>query len=271
MGGLGRIGGRFFTRKNQKALQQLRAAFPRKSDEELQRILTDMWENLGRYVGEFPHIARLSREAFMARAEIIGKEHIEAAEALGKGVLLFSAHMGNWELGAKAGWALGKPFAIVYRPLNNPYTDKATTAHRNHYQVQGLPKGAKGNRQLLRLLKAKGRIAVLIDQKFSGGTPVPFFGTPAPTSLAVAELALRFGAPIVPCQVERLADKTRFRITFHPPIVANAEKDTPLSLMEQLHHMLETWISARPEQWFWLHKRWETLEESRKRKGIAAD
>jgi KDO2-lipid IV(A) lauroyltransferase len=90
------------------------------------------------------------------------------------------------------------------------------------------------------------------------GIPVPFFGRPAMTAPALAQLALRFDCAIVPARVERLKG-ARFRLTVFPPLelprTGNRHADT-LAIMTRVNAILESWIRARPELWFWLHRRW---------------
>lgn len=245
--------------KSRIARSNLRYAFPDWSEAQIEATVTDMWENVGRYLGELPHIPRLSAEEFREIAEIRGEENLHAATSSGKGSLFFSAHMANWELGAKSSWACGVPFAIVYRPLNNPLTETMTTGFRNHYQSRGLPKTAAGTRELMKTLRKGEPVAILIDQKMNTGQPIPFFGRNAMTSTAIAELAVKYGYPITPTRVERISDAPTFRITFEPPVEwepTGDDKADAIALMGKLHRIMEGWISERPGQWFWVHKRW---------------
>jgi Kdo2-lipid IVA lauroyltransferase/acyltransferase len=258
MGRLARWLGPKVRRKSTIARRNLQAAFPEWSEERLDATIAGMWENIGRYLGEFPHIARLSKDEFLEIADIQGIHHLQAATAQG-GALFFSAHMANWELGAKASWACGHPFAIVYRPLNNPWADRIANDHRDCYQLRGLPKNAAGSRELIRTLRDGEPVAMLIDQKLSAGQPIEFFGREAMTSTAIADLAVKYGYPIIPTRVERVSDAPSFRITFEAPVqwenTGNMQQDA-IAIMEKLHGIMEGWIRAHPAQWFWVHKRW---------------
>jgi KDO2-lipid IV(A) lauroyltransferase len=106
---------------------------------------------------------------------------------------------------------------------------------------------------------AKGaHLAILIDQKMNDGIPVPFFGRPAMTTPVLAKLAQRFKCPVVPARIERLQG-AHFRLTvFEPmaiPDTGNPDADAA-TLMREVHAMMEGWIRHRPDQWFWLHRRW---------------
>lgn len=259
MGKLARWLGPKLRKKSNIARNNLRHAFPDWSAAQIDDTIAGMWENMGRYLGEFPHIAPMSAEAFRHIADIEGEEHLHAATNSGKGALFFSAHMGNWELGAKTGWTCDAPFSIVYRPLNNPWVDKETNRHRDQYQLRGLPKNQAGSRALIKTLRDGKPVAILIDQKMNSGIPVPFFGRNAMTSPAIAELAIKYGYPIIPTRVERIDDAPHFRITFEPPVQWQSSGDNKAdaaAIMQQLHSIMERWISERPDQWFWVHKRW---------------
>ena len=99
---------------------------------------------------------------------------------------------------------------------------------------------------------------MLADQKMNDGIAVPFFGRPAMTTSALASLALRFECDVLPARVERLGG-AHFRLTVFPPLSLarsgdhHADVDT---LMARVNETLEVWIRDRPEQWFWLHRRW---------------
>lgn len=259
MGWLARRVGPRLGKKNRIARTNLRLAFPDWTEQQINDTVAGVWENMGRYLAEFPLIAPMPAEEFRQIAEIRGEEHMKAAAASGKGMLLFSAHMANWELGAKASWACDTPFAVVYRPLNNPWVDTLTNNHRNQYQLRGLPKNTQGSRDLLKTLRDGEPVAILIDQKMNTGIPVPFFGREAMTSPAIAELAIKYGVPIIPTRVERLGRNARFRITFEPPVEWESTGDKKAdakAIMCKLHDIMEGWIRERPDQWFWVHKRW---------------
>lgn len=245
--------------KSRIARSNLRRAFPDWTDEQIEATVTDMWENIGRYLGELPFIPLLSAEDFRSIAEICGEENLHTATSTGKGSLFFSAHMANWELGAKSSWACGVPFAIVFRPLNNPLTEAMTTGFRNQYQLRGLPKTAAGTRELMKTLRNGEPVAILIDQKMNTGQPIPFFGRDAMTATAIADLAVKYGYPITPTRVERLGPEPRFRITFEHPVEwtpSGDDKADAIAIMHKLHRIMEGWIRERPAQWFWVHKRW---------------
>lgn len=239
--------------QRKRARRNLQHIFPHQNTAEREAIIDGMCESMGRYFGEMAHIGGMSAEEFRTITEIVGEEHYHAAVHDPRGSLFFSAHMANWEWAAKTAWVLGTPFSIVYRPLNNPLIEAVTTNIRNTYQRNSIPKSSAGARELINTLRRGEPIAILIDQKMSNGIPIPFFGHDAPTSTSLGDMALKYGSPIVPTRVERIG-KHRFRVTFEPPLDTSG-KDA-LDIMKDAHSVLERWISERPEQWFWVHRRW---------------
>jgi KDO2-lipid IV(A) lauroyltransferase len=243
---------------SRRALRNLRQAMPENSDAENWRILRGMWDNLGRAVAEYPHLARISAPG-AGRVEIANRDALIGLTSAGKPSIMFGAHLANWEVGPSTVHLLmGASLLSVYRAANNPWVDRLM--RRFHGIRRAVPKGTAGGRELVRHLRQGGSIAVLVDQKQNDGIPVPFFSRDAMTAPAIARLGRRFGCPLVPIRVERL-NGARFRCTVMAPIemaeTGEAEPDV-LTIMTRVNAVLESWIRARPEQWLWLHSRWPT-------------
>lgn len=217
------------------------------------RIVREVWDNLGRTAAEYPHIHVLGTE----RSQVCGIENFNAALATGKSCIFFTGHFANWEVATPAAAAQGASLSVVYRSLNNPHMDALILRMRR--DVEGaIPKSAEGVKALFRLFARNRHVAMLLDQKQNDGIPAPFFGVDAMTTPAPAMFALRFGAQLVPVQVERLTG-ARFRITVHPrldiPVTGDRERDTT-AITTAINAELERWVRANPGQWLWLHRRW---------------
>ena len=178
-------------------------------------------------------------------------------------MILFSGHLANWEIAALAAGQCGIDIAQVYRTANNPFVDRMIRRWRGG-QGEFIPKEAVGRRAVAALRRG-AHLTILVDQKLNEGIPVPFFGRPAMTAPTVALLALRFGADVLPARVERLGG-ARFRLTIEPPLplpdTGNRATDVA-ALMTVVNGTLERWIRERPEQWFWVHRRWADPAPSR--------
>ena len=171
---------------------------------------------------------------------------------------MFSGHFANWEVFGPLASALGVDFALIYRAPNNPLVRWLIQAVRRLPPELQVPKGANGARMAIAALKRGGQLGMLVDQKMNDGIAVPFFGRPAMTPTALAQLGLRFDCTIIPLCLERL-DGCRFRLSFFPPMelprTGDRRRDV-LEAMTQVNRMLEDWIRDRPGQWLWLHRRW---------------
>jgi KDO2-lipid IV(A) lauroyltransferase len=256
-GWIGRTVGPYL-RGTKIARRNLTRAFPEKSAEEIEHIINEMWDNLGRTFAEYPHLDEIGTDGPGGRTEVIGMEHVDAMREDGKAGIVVGGHLANWEVQSVLARKRGMELALVYRAPNNPYVGSLLLAMRGGAADLHIPKGAEGARMLIRHLSKGGHAGMLIDQKMNDGIPVPFFGRDAMTAPAVAQLARRLRIPVCPARAERL-EGARFRVTILPPIALPESDDRNADarvIMEQLNALLEGWIRERPAQWLWLHRRW---------------
>ncbi len=242
-----------------RARHNLSRAMPELSAAEVTRTLAEMWRNLGRVVGEYPHLRKFRAYESGGRIEVVGKEHLEAVKNLPSGALLFTGHIGNWETSGLPLIQFGIPIAFVYRAPNNPHVDRLICRARGEGITENaIAKGASGARQMVRQIKQGGYTAMLIDQKMNDGIAVPFFGRDAMTAPALAQLAFKYDLPVWPVRTERLGG-CRFRVTIYPELKFERSGDTARDVTEamtEVNKVLEGWIRERPGQWLWLHNRW---------------
>ncbi len=251
-----RIGPRL--KAHQVARRNLTRAMPDLLPDRVNAILDGMWDNLGRVVGEYPHLAAFGPDAPDPRVKLIGLDVLAPLEASGKPVIFVSAHIGNWEVVSFGAAGRGMPLARIYRAPNNPWTDRMILRLRRPVGGIDLPKGAEGAKGLIRALRSGQSLAMLIDQKMNDGIPVPFFGLDAMTAPAVAQLALRHGCPIVPARIVR-TNGAHFELLVEPPLRMPDTGDPRAdiqTIMTKLNARLEAWIREHPEQWLWVHRRW---------------
>jgi Kdo2-lipid IVA lauroyltransferase/acyltransferase len=239
---------------SRRAMRNLRRAMPEKSETEHRRVVRAMWDNLGRTMAEYPHLAWICSAA-SRRVEIVNGDRLAALTTDGAPGIVFGAHFGNWEIAPVTLHRLvGVSLLSVYRAANNPWID--ALLQRLRQSPRAVPKGSAGGRAVVRHLHQGGHLAMFVDQKMNDGIAVPFFGRQAMTAPALARLGLRFDCPLVPVRVERVAG-ARFRVIVLPALeTVDAGEDAVLATMSRVNAMLEGWIRARPEQWLWLHKRW---------------
>ena len=237
----------------------LKRAYPEKSDAEVEAILVEMWDNLGRTVAEYAHLDKLKLHGDDPRLSVTGTQYSEAAIAAGKGLIFVSGHFANWEVMPFTATGLGYESGEVYRPLNNPYVDRWMVEQRiANGPKQQIAKGPQGTRRIFSMLRGGKCILLLADQKTNEGLPAPFFGRDAMTTPAPAALALKLGSTILPASNERLGG-ARFRMKIYPPVeyTPTGDHDTDIhQLTIKITEAVERMVRERPSQWLWIHRRW---------------
>ena len=259
--GLARLFYCFVPRQRMIALYSLRRAFPEKTDGEILKTARGVYRTLGIVAAEFFDIPKLTSENVREIVETQGLVNCEQALAKGRGVILFSAHFGNWELEAAAIALLVKPAVVIYRPLDSPLLDSLVSLVRSASGNKPLPK-ENAMRSMLRTLKKNGMLGILIDQNtdWYEGVFVDYFGRPACTTSGIAHLALHSGAPVLPAYLVRLAEG-RYRLVIEPEmeIIDTGERDADVvANTQRFTKVIEDLVRKYPEQWLWVHQRWKT-------------
>ncbi|MBC7132378.1 MAG: lysophospholipid acyltransferase family protein [Roseovarius sp.] len=254
---LGRLMGRVFRNRTRHVRANLTLALPDRPSEEIDRLAGEVWGNAGAVLAEYPHLGKFTDPA----RGLLDIETVEDDPAWcrpGTPVVFVAAHLANWEVACAALTQMGIRSHALYAPLSNPWLDRILLRHRARLGCETISRDA-GLRAFLLALKKGEAPAMIIDRRVQGGKPVPFFGAEKPSSTLPAGLALRFGAPLVPVQVERHPG-ARFTVRFHAPLTPrNPEADMDaqaLDLTRQIHEHFEAWITARPGEWLCTSKIW---------------
>lgn len=239
-------------------LDNLRHAFPEKTDDERRRIARGAYENMALAAVEAV-TSHLISDAELAEA-VDDREMAEALERVktAQPTLLASAHLGSWELFAEVMSRKGYAFAAVVRPLEGAFNARVVEERQRAGVQLILQRGAL--RAMLKKLHAGLTVVQLVDQVVAHphGVFVPFFGRPASTTPSVAAAALRTGAPIY--VVATVREGARLRVRCEGPLAFSPSGDFRAdveALTGQLTAVLERWIREAPEQWLWLHRRWK--------------
>ncbi|HSM14037.1 MAG TPA: lysophospholipid acyltransferase family protein [Thermoanaerobaculia bacterium] len=256
--GLGGLAHALDGHRRRVALGNLAQALPELPAGERARIARGSFRSIGAAFCDALSAARFDRVELCRRVTLVGLEHLAAAEAPGRGVVLLTAHYGTWEIAPQAVSQARGPLAVVGRPADNPHVDREIRALRERFGNRMLDK--RGSvRELFRILRGGGRVGLLIDQRVrpEEGIDVPFFGRPALTSPIVARLALRTRAPIVLVFAEP-EPEGRYRVEIHPAIEPEGPDDDAATyeLTRRCLEACERVIRARPERWLWAHRRW---------------
>ncbi len=241
------------------AYRNLSNALPHLLEKEKEQILDDMWDNLGRIVGEYFHIASCPIEKIDELIEISeeSKANLKALKESKKGGIIFGAHTGNWEIGPKVLIKNGLNVSTVYRPLNNPYVEELTSKMRG---VELIGKSTSGSRKIIDVIRNGGFVIILADQKISEGEPVKFFHADAITTTSIARIGLKYDIPLIPARSIRLGKKFKFQVELEKPLAIHKTENVNsdlLRLTRDINRKLEEWITQYPAQWFWVHNRWK--------------
>jgi KDO2-lipid IV(A) lauroyltransferase len=240
------------------ALDNLAHAFPSRPAVERQAVARAMFIHFGRLLLELMKFGTLTDRQMLALIESDGEDRVRQAYHQGRGVLFFTGHFGYWEMQAIAQPLSVKPVSVLARPLDNPHLHemleriRARTGNTVIYRQGAI-------RKVLRELDANRGVALLIDQHLH--TPdavyVDFFRRPAATTSALAALALRTGAPVIPVFALPLP-RGRYRFVYEHPVDPPHE-DSPDAIREftqRCTDVLEMYVRRHPELWLWMHRRW---------------
>lgn len=253
-------------KRHQRALDNLRVAYPEKTEAEREEIAVNMWANLGRVMAETMQMDRLLAEP--ERIEIVNPEMLKRYEGKMGAAIGVSMHSGNWEL---AMWPLavaGMKPAAVYRLVKNPLVDNYLRQQRKDLYPGGLfakGRGAGGfhagrdtARQIGSYVRSGGRLGFLADQFDRSGVEVPFFGKDAKSPPFPAMLARRIGSRLWIGRCVRVGTASRFRVEMHEvrvPRTENSDEDIK-HIITDIQQQFENWIREYPDQFMWSNRRW---------------
>ncbi len=263
----GALAFRLAGRHRKTALENLERAFgkdlpPEKKD----RIARKVFSNLAVMFFEFMRIPWLKPPDIERLYDVEGIEHLNGALEKKKGVMIVTAHFGNWEMIAAYMGLSGYHLDIVARDLDNPATDEFVKWVRTKSGNRVVSKN-RAMRRLLRTLSGNGIIGILLDQNVASneGVFVDFFGIPACTNKGPALIVAASGAAIVPTFIVR--ENGRHRLIFLPELKPGSTGDKALDAIEttaRCTKVIEEMIRKHPDHWFWVHRRWKTRPPNEK-------
>ena len=240
----------------------LRAAFPDKDTTWIEQTLRNAWENLGRVAGEYVHLGTLwdfdEQRPNTGRIVTTDSPLFDLLLQDGKPALCFAAHLGNWELPAVMAAAHGLPSAVLYRMPNNKAVAREITRIRAPLMGHLIRSRAQAPLEMAAALERGEHLGMLVDQHFSRGVDVTFFGRRCKANPSIARLARQFDCPVVGVRVIREPDR-RFRIAAVGPIDLPRDDSGRIDVQRStqlITTIIEGWISEHPDQWLWFHRRW---------------
>ncbi len=240
----------------------LSAAFPDKDPTWIEQTLRGAWENLGRVAGEYVHLGTIwdfdEQHPNTGRIVTSDSPLFHLLEQDGRPALCFAAHLGNWELPAVMAAAHGLPSAVLYRMPNNKAVAREITRIRAPLMGHLIRSRAQAPLEMAAALERGEHLGMLVDQHFSRGVDVTFFGRRCKANPSIARLARQFECPVVGVRVIRLPDR-RFRIAAEGPLDLPRDDAGRIDVQRStqlINSIVEGWIREHPDQWLWFHRRW---------------
>ena len=269
----GALGSLFYhaDRKHRQIAQSnLNTAFgSRFSAAEKKKIAKASFRHFGSVFADIIKVRHMKMDKVMTFLSIEGKEHLEKAIREGKGVLIFSAHLGNWEMATAPVSEIGK-INVIARPFDNRLLEKELLKIRKKLGANVIYK-QQAARPIFRSLGANEMVAILIDQNVvrSQAVFVDFFGKPAATTPSLAAFFLKTGAPIIPVFCYPV-QRGRYHVKIHQPlkiIVTGDEEQDILKITQLCTKIIQNQIQENPKVWLWFHNRWKTRPEHEEKTG----
>ncbi|WP_274424291.1 lipid A biosynthesis lauroyl acyltransferase [Chelativorans sp. YIM 93263] len=249
--------------RHKLALDNLRKAYPEKSEDEIEIIASDMWANMARLSTEYVFLDKLfdydPEQAEPGRVEVSGAEIFKRIRNEDKPHIFFTAHLGNFEFLPIAAATFDLDVTALFRPPNNPFIADYIERTRRASMGRLLASRAGAALQLARILEDGGNVGALVDQKFLGGVRTYFFGRECNTSPLVPKLARQYECDVYPARCIRLpGGRFRLEVSEKLDLPRDSNGAVDVTRMTQLlNDTVEEWVRADPGQWMWFHKRWE--------------
>jgi KDO2-lipid IV(A) lauroyltransferase len=256
------------TSMRRRVLDNLKTAFGgEKTEEELVEIARAFYTNMGLFIMEFAKQPRIDKDYVDRYVPFEGLDNLDRALESGRGVVLFTAHLGNWELLSAALAIKGYRINTVVRPLDNTYLEAALKDLRSRFGTRVIAK-RDSLRKMIETLRGGGIVGVLLDQRASArdGVPADFFGTRALTNKGPATVIMRTGAAALPIFIVR-EDTFRHRVICCEPVELVDTGSRELDIIENTQRFtsaIEGFVRAHPDQWFWFHSRWARRKKKSK-------
>jgi len=242
--------------------RNLQLAYPAHDDAWRKRLLRQLYRNLGLQLAEFCVMSRYTAENTRSLVRYAGLEHYLAARERGRGVLVITGHLGQWELSSFYHSLMGYPMSMVIRRLDNPLVDRLVNGIRCLHGNTVLHKDdfARG---LLGAMRRGETVGILMDTNMTPpqGVFVDFFGVPACTASGLTRVAMRTEAAMLPGFLTWREEEKKYVLEFGEPLklvhTGNDEQDI-VANTQICTTAIEAWVRRFPEQWLWVHRRWKT-------------
>ncbi|MFW5855718.1 MAG: lysophospholipid acyltransferase family protein [Bacillota bacterium] len=257
--GFGKLAYKITPGRRQIAAENIKRALPAKSQKEIDKMVKAVYDNLGKVMVEFILLKKLDKNNLKNLVEIEGENHLKRAANSEEGVIIYSAHFGNWEWLASILALKGYKLSAIAQEQSNKLFNKKVNQIRKEKGIEIIPKGVSV-RNVYKKLKDGECVFILGDQNAGKkGWKMQFFNLDTSAYNGAVKLAQKTGARIVPAFIARKG-WLNFKITIHPSLQVNKSADNKKlkGILQELLSITENTIKENPEQWFWLHRRWKT-------------
>lgn len=254
--------GYWFPKLRRTGKRNLELAFPELSLPERRSLLRGCFENLGRLLAVFSHFSRANPAKLRSMIECEGLEHLDAARTSGRGVILFTGHIGAWELSSFALSLFEYPLSFLVRRIDNPKIEKLIDQRRTRLGNRTIGKRSAA-REMIEIVSGGGTLGILVDLNTLDreGIFVDFFGVPASTTFMLAKLALRTDSTVLPVFAPWDQQRRRFLLKIDEPLRferSGDDEDDVRRLTQMFTGVVEKYVRRYPDQWLWIHRRWKT-------------
>jgi KDO2-lipid IV(A) lauroyltransferase len=259
----GRLAQRFGGKLNRVGRKNLALALPNLNESEQDEILRGCFESLGRQLGLVAHFKSFKPENVRDLLEVEGREHFDRAHATGRGILFFTGHFGSWEIFNLVPFAFAdSQMNVLVRRIDNPLVENFVESLRTSFGGKTIDKKTSA-RAMFRLLQTGELLGVMADLNVQEreGVFVDFFGVPASTTTGLAKLALRTNAIVLPAFAIWQPERQKYLLKLEAPVEYQKTGDDARDvrdLTQNVTKIIEKYVRAFPEQWMWIHKRWNT-------------
>ena len=243
------------------AKKNIKLSFPDMSEEEVNQTTKKMWGNIAKMIGEYPFLEEIAAfdplKPEQSQVEINGLERFVKLKEEKKPAIIFTAHIGNFEILPHVATAHGLEVSVLFRAINNKYLTDTLNQARKGKGHNLVPARTGAAWELAKALGQGKIVGLLVDQALKNGQKIEFLGRTATANPLAAKLAKRFKCDIYPAYCIRKPDGW-FRMELMEPIEISKQKDVDVAeVTEQINKIVEGWIKKYPQQWWWVHNRWK--------------
>ncbi|NDW52898.1 lysophospholipid acyltransferase family protein [Aliiroseovarius sp. PrR006] len=238
---------------DKRVRNNLALTFPDMTPAEVKRMERAVLSNAGRFLAEMWSGEDLFNRMKNTQLSGPGVAALEQAKAEGRPIIATSGHFGNYDAARAVLIQSGFNTGALYRPMSNAYFNESYIKRMEGFEGKAFEQSRRGMGSMVKHLRSGGLLAILLDQREDQGAMLSFFGKPAMTTLAIAEMALKYNTLFIPVFAIRKENGVDFDVVVEEPI----EHSDPETMMQEFNDRLEARVRQNMDQFLWIHKRWQ--------------